>query len=243
MRRSIAGVCVLALAGMACQQSLPDPSRSKEQLRKALLDAVEAEKLSDVRKLLDQGADPNAIANGTHYEDTALTLACKHANAAMIDALLEKGADPNRRQSDAASTQTPLILAAYIGRVDIINSLLRAGALPDARAGLLHAQEGGDDVGASSALSAAAQGGHAEVAQLLILAGARIERVDLEVAIVTGHIDVARLLLRAGADPRWTLRDGRTVLQTAEVSPLESRAKMVALVRRFLNPPARSATP
>jgi hypothetical protein len=29
------------------------------------------------------------MANGTHYEDTALTLACKHANAAMIDALLE----------------------------------------------------------------------------------------------------------------------------------------------------------
>jgi len=49
--------------------------------------------------------------------------------------------------------------------------------------------------------------------------------------------DMARLDSR-GADPHRTFRDGKTVLQTAEASPVESRAKIVALVRRFLYPVA-----
>jgi len=204
---------------------------------KALFDAVRGERLQEVTLLLKDGADPNSTEKGTHYQDTALTLACKQGNVEIVRELLSKGANPNRREGDSLSERTPLIIAAASGRPDIVEALLRAGANPEARAGLLHAQEGGDDVGASRALTYAAAGGHTEAVLLLVFAGARIERVDLETAITAGHADVVRVLLRAGANPRWSFRDGRTALQTAETSPERSRVAVVELVRRFLAPP------
>jgi ankyrin repeat protein len=85
--------------------------------------AAEAGSPAAMQKLLELGADPNAVATaGT----TALMLASASGNVAIVTRLLDKGADPNAKES--AHGQTALMFAAAGDRADVVTLLLSRGA-------------------------------------------------------------------------------------------------------------------
>ena len=100
--------------------------------------------------------------------------------------LLAAGADPDRGDDNSGSS--PLHFAASAGHIEAVRLLLESGATPDAL-----------DLFATSPLAQAAQRGHAEVVQALLKHGARSGiQAALMAACNGGHADVARLLIEAG---------------------------------------------
>ncbi|MCJ1364703.1 hypothetical protein MMC16_003818 [Acarospora aff. strigata] len=88
-------------------------------------------RLSQVRCLLEEGADVNAIldsttawANPNHTYGSALHEAVRGGHTETVKYLLEHGADPN--QQDAAG-ETPLVRAQKLNHVEIISMLERQG--------------------------------------------------------------------------------------------------------------------
>ncbi len=195
----------------------------------ALADAMERAGPDQVRRLVEQGADPNSpqadgmtamhwaayrddeamaellVANGAEpdlanrYGVTALSLASENGNAAIVELLLEAGADPNRA---VRGGETPLMTASRTGRIDAVRALLARGAEVGAR----------DVIGGQTALMWAAAEGHADVLRELIDAGAAIEYrlpsgfTPLLFAVREGQIEAMQALLEAGADPNDTIR-------------------------------------
>lgn len=167
----------------------------------------------DVRKLLEQGANPNSRdPNPSEQGRTALIAAASEGRADCVRALLEAGARHDLATTTnqwLGPTETPLIAAARAGHAECVRALLGAGAEPDAP----------DDQG-STPLIEAARGGFAEVVALLLDAGAdpmhrppagegegegeddREEPMDaLSMAVSLGHAQVADLMLSRGVAP------------------------------------------
>jgi len=141
-----------------------------------------------VRKLLDDGADPNA--KGRHG-GVPLVEAVYWNQPEILRLLLERGADVNQKSS---SGWTPLIAAAFRNRHASIELLLRRGA----------------DVNLSSidgrtALNCAVFRQNAVVAKELLKLGADPNAKDgygktiLAIAEATGDVKLVRLLKNAGA--------------------------------------------
>ena len=85
-----------------------------------------------VRRLLELGANPNAVSrDASGYTCTALLAACArgyayaHGNASIVEDLLKFGADAT--QADDVK-RTGLHFAAFTGNVAVLRLLLRAGA-------------------------------------------------------------------------------------------------------------------
>lgn len=94
-----------------------------------LYDAVDKQRVEDVKRILGEGMDPNADAQRGHGDEkwTPLHRAAAHGNEELIDALLRAGADPNaynQRQS------TPLHLASWSGHTLATRQLMMGGADP-----------------------------------------------------------------------------------------------------------------
>lgn len=152
--------------------------------------AAHEDRLDELVRLIDGGAD---IDDKNRYGVTALSLACRNGNTAMVKALLEAGADPDL---DLPGGETPLMTAARVGLVDPVRLLVEAGA----------------DVAATerkgqTALMWAAAEGHADVVRLLVESGAD-PKVRLEsgfdammFAARNGCLEVVKVLLRSGVDP------------------------------------------
>ena len=200
-----------------------------------LVDAALTGNVDDVARLLDDGADIDAVR--TYDQTTALAVALLARHEDVVALLLDRGADPNR----AGDNQLPpLHLAAMTGSSDAVTRLLAAGAEPDGR---------GTD-GVFTPLGSAAGAGDVEIARLLLDAGAEIEgppdtlRSDatpLYFAAGQASTDMVEFLLGRGADPNGHWDDG------AETGPLfaaalSQRAEIVRLLLRAGADPA-SATP
>ena len=81
--------------------------------------AAEAGAAATLDKLLEVGADPNAVATaGT----TVLMLASAAGDMKMVTRLLDKGANPNAKES--AHGHTALMFAAVRDRADVVSTLL-----------------------------------------------------------------------------------------------------------------------
>ena len=173
---------LLLVIGLAC--SKPDTA--------PLVSAVESGDAEAVRRLLNAGADPNAVDRTSG--DPVLMTAAKQRQVDMVQALLDAGADPN---AVARTSGDPVLMTAAKQRqVDMVQALLAAGADPDAVDG-----SSGNPV----LVMAARQG---RMFQALLAAGADPDAVDgssgnpvLVTAAGRGQVDMVQALLAAGADP------------------------------------------
>lgn len=182
--------------------------------------------IDDVRLLLGAGADPNS-ADG--QGETCLMMAARTGRDDIVDALLERGAQVDQR--DKGFGQTALMVAAREGHASIVKRLLAKGAKTDAQsltgktpAWRLPSQNAGskgagivrggwpdrgerDSIpGAKTPLLYAARENHADIAAMLLDAGAPIEQADADgvtpllMAVLNGAFETARLLVERGAN-------------------------------------------
>jgi len=185
-----------------------------------------------VRFLVGAGADLGAR---TEHSRTPLHVALEHCPD-LVPQLLELGA-----VLDAPS-------AAYLGRLDQLTAHLDDGApLGDKESGVdllswaalggaataarLLLERGADADG--GALHAAAAGSRLELVQLLLNAGADVDRRDPDTGRVALHaavadggdesLEVVRVLLAAGADVNATTNDGASALDISRVAAARHR--------------------
>jgi ankyrin repeat protein len=204
VKRAVLAVALAALlgapAGLLAQQRSADTSAS------ALHWAAYRNDLDAVKRLLSEGADPNAV---NRFGVTPLHEAATVGNAAMLEALLDAGGDANAAFGEG---ETVLMTAARAGDTASVKTLLAHGGNPDATEGW-HGQ---------TALMWAAIENHADVVQLLIDAGAKVDRAS------TKH-DWVKISYSEGNVPKTRDLGGLTALQfAAREGSLESVEKLLA---------------
>ena len=161
--------------------------------------AVERGRESDVRAILSQGQDVNAILDRRTGE-TLLHRAVRKGQLSVCEVLISSGANVSVSEL-CGDRATPLHLAAGLPRLDVCALLLKAGANVNARR--LHCV---------TPLMDAAGGREVNLAMCEMLAehGADLDAMDrlgyttLNMAIAFGWTPLARLLLERGADANRT---------------------------------------
>jgi len=202
---------------------MPEEHAPRELLGDAavLFQLARHDRAEDVRRLIENGADPNLTDDpgnvhreavsfmcgnediGEDYQDgikfgrTACHMAAVRGHIEVVRVLLEGGCDVNL--VDHAG-KAPLMRAARAGFLDVTRLLVEAGADVNAC-----------DLRHSTALLRAAAFGHGEVVRFLLDCGAEVDARDCLgrtalIAAATGvHPDAVSALLTEGADP--SLRD------------------------------------
>jgi ankyrin repeat protein len=196
-----------------------------------------------VKLLLDAGANPNTLENSG---ESMLMTAAAVGNMDTVKLLVKAGADIKAR--DPHFDQTALMFAAREGNTDIASFLISEGADPNARTNIgdtprwirpnsqrgfgfgIGIIRGGTPAdrgrrepipGGMTPLLYAARHNHADMAKLLLDAGADIRQTDannitpLLMAVENNSVATARLLIESGSDlstPDWY---GRTPLWEA----------------------------
>ncbi len=165
-----------------------------------------------VELLLKAGADPFLRdINGF----TAIMVAAHSGDVRTCETLISRGAIVNEVPD---SGSTALMFAAVLGNADVVRLLLKEGAnvnmavhaTPEYIEMNKHALEAKEDVDVHvegvTSLMLAAGGGHEEVVDMLLAAGANVTSQDedemspLMYAVNASHFGVATKLVRAGAD-------------------------------------------
>jgi ankyrin repeat protein len=206
-----------------------------------------------VRRLLAAGANPNTkLLLG----ETALMVASRVGNPAVVELLIAKGADVNVR---AARNQTALMWAVAQKHSDVVKVLLAHGADFRARTDAWNdveavAPHGYLDYnraiphGNDTALLFAARVGDLASTKLLVAAGANINDADAwgvtptVLAAHSGFTDVVEFLLEKGADPNLA-EAGFTALHEAVMR--RDERMVTALLDHGANPntPLKTWTP
>jgi N-acyl-D-amino-acid deacylase len=163
--------------------------------------------LGAMRRLLDQGADPNARAKSNY---SALDIAAQYRESApAINLLVSRGA--KLLATPELDDPHPLALAAFAGNVEALTPLVKAGAPvdePTILGGVLYA---------TPLLLASMTGDIATIKALLDL-GADVNKPDREGltaliwATLANRTVAVRLLLTRGADPNRVDIYGMTAL-------------------------------
>lgn len=190
----ILGVLVVFMMGPALA-GLPDPI--------TLGVAVESGDLTRAKRWLDDGMDPNMMADRI---GSGLMIAAWEGNVPMMELFFSQGGSLHQVNSIG---EQALQLAAWRGHIGAVRWLLDHGA-PINRDGK-----------AWSALHYAVFAGHREIADLLLARGADVnarapnDASVLMMAAREGHEELAQRLLEAGADPTLTNDRGETALTWA----------------------------
>jgi ankyrin repeat protein len=187
-----------------------------------LFSAVKTNNLTEVKRLLDAGGNPNAVDDDS---DNVLINAAMYASAACMNLLLQKKADPNQKNKFG---QTALMYCT--NDADKLKSLLQNGADINTKAksgntALLIACVGNDPYNIvtlllnnkadplatnairETALMRAAQFGDTMTIQLLLSEGINVNAQDsyggtaLRNAIVNSNVSAVLCLLNNGANP------------------------------------------
>ena len=191
----------------------------------ALFYAAISGKPNVLAALVKAGADVNVHTAG--FDESALTVAARHGDLAMVKALIAAGAklddqDPRGR--------TALSEAAFAAYVDVAEALLTAGADPK-----LEMFDG------TTALGCAARANSPELIRLLIKHGAKVDSPKappIVAAAANGNMAALHALIDAGADVNAMDGNGRTPLMWAAVGSSEDAATF--LLASGANPDTRS---
>jgi ankyrin repeat protein len=180
---------------------------------KALWDAARAGDVAEVGRLLDGGAEADALSSartpdGCSYQSTALGQAASAGHLDVVQLLLDRGTDPSLANSDV----TPLMAAARRGHLDVVRLLLDRGADPSLADG------DGD-----TPLMMAAWSGHVGVVRELVARGAALDAADPVTGVTAYHMACAynqpecvAALVELGCDTGIKDNDGLTGKQAAE---------------------------
>ncbi len=215
-------------------------------LDEELFEAIDGNKLSEVVRLLQAGANPNARNGGksaldqVHHRQDAIRCTLIEAGAfqpdqlsslvwavntgreATVKALIDGGADVNQ----TTYSGTPLQVAAALGHLEIARMLIHAGADLEAK-GVR-----------GTPLNMAITGNHSALALLLLQHHA--QPVGLESAASLGQLEVVTELLNRGAALEERSRDHETTPLLAACQSGQS-AVVERLLEAGANPHARDA--
>lgn len=200
------------LAGPAVA-ALPDPV--------TLGVAIETGDLARAQRWLDEGMDPNMVADRV---GSGLMIAAWEGNVPMMELFLARGADVHKTNRLG---EQALQLAAWRGHIEAVRWLLDHGAKVNR------------DGRGWSALHYAVFAGQRDIAQLLMARGADVnarapnDASVLMMAAREGQEELARVLLDAGADPRLTNDRGDTALTWAMRQGNFRIAKLVSSAEAF----------
>lgn len=167
--------------------------------------------IAAIRRLVAEGADPNALDHGGR---TPAHVAAFASNDEVLQALAAAGANMNALENDVYDVLT---IAAVADDPDLVSLALTLGNKPDLVTSVYD----------GTALIAASHLGHHEVVRRLIEGGAPLDHINnlgwtaLMEAVVLGdggpdYIATVEALVTAGADETIPDRNGVTPLQHAE---------------------------
>ena len=214
---------------------------------------------ADVKKLLDEGLDPNAAtkSGGTtalmmaapdaekmkvlidrgakvnarsETKYTALMVATQHRDStAAVRLLLSHGAEAGQTQGQPLFNADPLFLAAYAGNAEVLPDLLKAGASLTGEMRLL-------GTSSTDPISGAVRHGYLDVARVLVDLGAPVDRTDLRItplvkAVLGDQVEMARFLISKGADVNHVDTNGMTALLYAASIDFGSPAMIDMLLK------------
>ena len=137
-------------------------------------------------------------------------------DVARLEALLHQ--DEAAFQVKAGDGFTPLHLASYFGQLEATRTLLAGGAQPNAVA---------ENPTRVQPLHSAMPGGHLEICELLLQAGAVVNTAQaggwtpLMAAARRGSVPIVERLLRAGADVSMAADNGQTARDLATIEVLQ----------------------
>uniref|UniRef100_A0A8C5IYL3 Ankyrin repeat domain 17 n=1 Tax=Junco hyemalis TaxID=40217 RepID=A0A8C5IYL3_JUNHY len=166
-----------------------------------------------IKILLNAGAEINS-RTGSKLGISPLMLAAMNGHTAAVKLLLDMGSDINAQIE--TNRNTALTLACFQGRTEVVSLLLDRKANVEHRAKVKSKQlegapeGGGQEMGkvlllpvkGNTPLWLAANGGHLDVVQLLVQAGADVDAADnrkitpLMAAFRKGHVKVVRYLVK-----------------------------------------------
>jgi hypothetical protein len=188
--------------------------------------AVENGSAKKIRDLLREGMDPNKRL----FMESMLALAARKNRANVIEALLEADADPNIERG------SPLIVCVGKRNLTAVRALIAAGANVNLRG-----------PGDFPALTDACFTGNVEMVEMLVKAGAKLDKrcevklsgtrgsteaTPLIIAVWEGHADVVKALLIAGAKRTGKDSAGRTALDWARVSRKPTAKQILSLLEK-----------
>jgi hypothetical protein len=191
---AMGALIVLSASTLAAAQAPPPPTKAEE-----LSAAARRGDAAAVKKLLDEGVDPNTKYR---YGVTALTYACDHGHLEVVKVLLDHGADVNVKDTFYGST--PLALAISPAQkkkpehAEIARLLIAKGA---------HDKD--------AALSSAVSDGDASLAKIILESGgipAAALSDALEMAKAQSKTELVALLEGAGAKPYEDFKIGQAQL-------------------------------
>jgi len=172
-----------------------------------IFDAVRDQSWKDVANFVNSGGKLDVLDS---YKQTPLHVACASGNATIFDILLNRGCDVNAKDSQH---ETALHKASASGFVAGVKTLLELSSDVDA--------VGWRQNKGRTPLHRACQEGHAEVALILLKAGADIHKEDdykqasLHWAAFSGELSVVQVLLQHGAFIEQRCQNGNTPLFVA----------------------------
>ncbi|MEO0468988.1 MAG: ankyrin repeat domain-containing protein [Bacteroidota bacterium] len=221
--------------GYTASNTSSNATESGPQGNNVLHQAILQGRFSEVEKIVSKDISLLPVKNQTGM--TALHLAAKAGNVAVVDTLIKAGADLNCRNF---VYETPLHLASVHGHEDVINLLHASGAEIEARnnrshtplhscaisgsaKGTAYLVRHGADLHAlmekdMHPLHLAAWYGQSEVVDVLIDSGANINAVNehgntpLHFAAFNGQVKVIKVLISHEADPNILNHEGADYL-------------------------------